>query len=177
MHTKHTHHHTASCELTTEHLRPLPRGADGDAFREDARGELLAAAREAALVLGTARLGVAKPLGLRAHLPHTSSRSWRRTGPTQKAASAEEALELLGNPACHVDVFVTDVVMPGMDGPGWVQQALVHRPEVRVVFMSGYAEETFGDIQARIANSVFLPKPFSLKQLAIAVKEMLEGEE
>ncbi|MBK45313.1 MAG: hybrid sensor histidine kinase/response regulator [Roseovarius sp.] len=89
-----------------------------------------------------------------------------------EAASAEEALELLGNPACHVDVFVTDVVMPGMDGPGWVQQALVHRPEVRVVFMSGYAEETFGDIQARIANSVFLPKPFSLGELAETVQRM-----
>ncbi|WP_336244402.1 ATP-binding protein [Roseovarius autotrophicus] len=90
-----------------------------------------------------------------------------------EAGSAEEALELLTDQACHVDVFVTDVVMPGMDGPNWVQKALALRPEVRVVFMSGYAEETFGDIQARIDKSVFLPKPFSLNDLAETVQRMM----
>lgn len=90
-----------------------------------------------------------------------------------EAGSAEEALELLGDESRHVDVFVTDVVMPGMDGPSWVKKALTLRPAVRVVFMSGYAEETFGDIQARIANSVFLPKPFSLTDLAETVQRLM----
>ena len=63
--------------------------------------------------------------------------------------------------------------MPGMDGPSWVREALKQRPDVRVVFVSGYAEESFGDAQASIPNSVFLPKPFSLNDLTETVKEQL----
>ncbi|MDA3857335.1 MAG: response regulator, partial [Roseovarius sp.] len=86
-----------------------------------------------------------------------------------EAESAEDALEILTDEALKVDVFVTDVVMPGIDGPSWVQTALKKRPNVKVVFMSGYAEETFGDAQAKIPNSVFLPKPFSLNELTETV--------
>ncbi len=63
--------------------------------------------------------------------------------------------------------------MPGLDGPSWVRQARESRPNVRVVFMSGYAEDAVSEDRARIPNSVFLPKPFSLKQLATTVKETL----
>jgi two-component system cell cycle sensor histidine kinase/response regulator CckA len=87
-----------------------------------------------------------------------------------EAADAEEALTLLDDPALDVDVFVTDVVMPGMDGPSWVRQAREARPNARVVFMSGYAEDSLSEDQARIPNSVFLPKPFSLNQLAETVQ-------
>jgi two-component system cell cycle sensor histidine kinase/response regulator CckA len=87
-----------------------------------------------------------------------------------EAADAEEALSLLDDPGLEVDVFVTDVVMPGMDGPSWVRQARETRPNARVVFMSGYAEDSLSEEQARIPNSVFLPKPFSLNQLAETVQ-------
>ncbi|WP_417733541.1 ATP-binding protein [Roseovarius sp.] len=90
-----------------------------------------------------------------------------------EAESAEEALELLTDEALLVDVFVSDVVMPGVDGPTWVQTALRDRPDVKVVFMSGYAEETFGDTQAKIPNSVFLPKPFSLNELTETVRRQI----
>ena len=90
-----------------------------------------------------------------------------------EAESAEDALDILSDPEVSVDVFVTDVVMPGLDGPSWVQKALVDRPDVRVVFVSGYAEEDFGDTQARIPNSVFLPKPFSLTDLTEVVKRQM----
>ena len=90
-----------------------------------------------------------------------------------EAASAEEALALLQDAALHVDVFVTDVVMPGLDGPGWVRQALERRPLVRTVFISGYAEDALTDVQARIPNSVFLPKPFSLAELTDTVQAQL----
>ena len=90
-----------------------------------------------------------------------------------EAESAEDALELLEDAALDIDVFVTDVVMPGMDGPSWVQKALKSRPDARVVFVSGYAEEDFGDTQARIPNSVFLPKPFSLTDLTEIVQRQL----
>jgi len=63
--------------------------------------------------------------------------------------------------------------MPGMDGPSWVRQALKDRPGVRVVFVSGYAEDSFEEVQTRIPNSVFLPKPFSLNDLTDTVHNQL----
>ncbi|KIC44451.1 histidine kinase [Ruegeria sp. ANG-S4] len=89
------------------------------------------------------------------------------------AASAEEALRLLEDKNLTVDVFVTDVVMPGMDGPTWVRRALETRPDVRVIFMSGYTEGAFGETVPEIPNSTFLPKPFSLTQLTEAVFQQL----
>ncbi len=91
-----------------------------------------------------------------------------------EADSAENALGMLDDPDLKVDVFVTDVVMPGMDGPSWVAKALEARPETRVVFMSGYAEESFADQQARIPHSTFLPKPFSLTDLAATVQAQVQ---
>jgi two-component system cell cycle sensor histidine kinase/response regulator CckA len=103
-----------------------------------------------------------------------ASRALRLRGYTViEADSAEQALRTLEDPGLSVDIFVTDVIMPGMDGPSWVREALKKRPGVRVVFVSGYAEESFGDAQASIPNSVFLPKPFSLNELTETVKEQL----
>ncbi len=75
------------------------------------------------------------------------------------------------DPALEVDVFVTDVVMPGMDGPTWVREALKTRPNARVVFVSGYAEDVLNNDQGGIPNSVFLPKPFSLNDLTRTVQD------
>jgi two-component system cell cycle sensor histidine kinase/response regulator CckA len=103
-----------------------------------------------------------------------ASRALRLRGYTViEADSAEQALRTLEDPGLSVDIFVTDVIMPGMDGPSWVREALKQRPGVRVVFVSGYAEESFGDAQASIPNSVFLPKPFSLNELTETVKGQL----
>ncbi|MES2817272.1 MAG: ATP-binding protein [Pseudomonadota bacterium] len=90
-----------------------------------------------------------------------------------EAANAEEALAKLDDKALHVDLFVTDVVMPGMDGPAWVRRAHLDRPGVKVVFMSGYAEDGLAEDQARVPNSVFLPKPFSLNDLTNTVQGLL----
>ena len=90
-----------------------------------------------------------------------------------EADCAEAALELLADKELEVDVFVTDVIMPGMDGPSWVKKALVDRPGVRVVFVSGYAEDSIAENQASIPNSVFLPKPFSLTDLTTTVHHQL----
>ncbi len=103
-----------------------------------------------------------------------ASRALRLRGYTVlEAESAEDALRTLEDPALTVDVFVTDVVMPGMDGPSWVREALKERPDVRVVFVSGYAEGAFGEAQPAVPNSVFLPKPFSLNQLTDTVHQQL----
>ncbi|WP_170413420.1 ATP-binding protein [Ruegeria atlantica] len=90
-----------------------------------------------------------------------------------EAGSAEEALHLLEDGSVHVDAIVTDVVMPGMDGPTWVRKAMETRPDVRVIFMSGYTEGAFGDSGPEIEHSTFLPKPFSLTQLTEAVFQQL----
>ena len=104
-----------------------------------------------------------------------ASRALRLRGYTVlEAASAEDALTTLSDPDLHVDLFVTDVVMPGLDGPSWVAHALQDRPHVKVIFMSGYAEESLSEHQARIPNSVFLPKPFSLGELTATVQSQLQ---
>nr|WP_257883764.1 ATP-binding protein [Roseobacter insulae] len=103
-----------------------------------------------------------------------ASRALRLRGYTVlEADSAEAALKTLEDSTLNVDVFVTDVVMPGMDGPSWVREALKERPGVRVVFVSGYAEDSFGETQIKIPNSVFLPKPFSLSDLTDTVHQQL----
>ncbi len=103
-----------------------------------------------------------------------ASRALRLRGYTVlEADSAEAALKTLEDESLNIDVFVTDVVMPGMDGPSWVKEALKNRPGVRVVFVSGYAEDSFGEEQTKIPNSVFLPKPFSLNDLTDTVHRQL----
>jgi two-component system cell cycle sensor histidine kinase/response regulator CckA len=103
-----------------------------------------------------------------------ASRALRFKGYTVlEADCAESALSLLEDSSLGVDIFVTDVIMPGMDGPTWVRRALEVRPETKVVFVSGYAEDAFGDEGNRIPNSIFLPKPFSLSQLASTIKQQL----
>lgn len=103
-----------------------------------------------------------------------ASRALRLRGYTVlEAENAEAALETLEDQSLKIDVFVTDVVMPGMDGPSWVREALKVRPDVRVVFVSGYAEDSLGEAQKKIPNSVFLPKPFSLSDLTDTVNKQL----
>lgn len=103
-----------------------------------------------------------------------ASRALRLRGYTVlEAESAEDALSILEDGDLVVDVFVTDVVMPGMDGPTWVRKALKDRPQARVVFVSGYAEGAFGDSGSGVPDSVFLPKPFSLNQLTETVHQQL----
>lgn len=91
-----------------------------------------------------------------------------------EAASAEEALKLLQDDL-PVDIFVTDVVMPGMDGPSWVREALQDRPGTRVIFMSGYTEDIFGEGHAPIPHAAFLAKPFTLNELVHLVALQLQN--
>ncbi|MCB1334486.1 MAG: response regulator [Roseivivax sp.] len=103
-----------------------------------------------------------------------ASRALRLRGYTVlEAESAEDALRTLEDPALDVDIFVTDVVMPGMDGPSWVREARKTRPDVRVIFVSGYAEGAFDGGIVTVPNSVFLSKPFSLNQLTETVHQQL----
>lgn len=105
-----------------------------------------------------------------------ASRALKMRGFTvHEAESAEAALDVLKDDSLRIDVFVTDVIMPGMDGPTWVREALQSRPDTQVVFISGYAPETFADTQTEIPNSVFLPKPFSLTELTETVQTQIKA--
>ncbi len=85
-----------------------------------------------------------------------------------EAETGEQALDLLAKPL-RVDLLVSDVILPGLDGPEWVRRALQDRPGMPVIFMSGYAADSPAEAQGRIENSVFLPKPFSLAELSETV--------
>jgi two-component system cell cycle sensor histidine kinase/response regulator CckA len=103
-----------------------------------------------------------------------ASRALRLRGYTViEAGSAEEALDALADKELSVDLFVTDVIMPGLDGPTWVRRALKDRPDTKVVFVSGYAEDALDGGSDDIPDSVFLPKPFSLTELTETVRRQL----
>ena len=92
-----------------------------------------------------------------------------------EASGGEEALEIVRSATAPIDLLVTDVVMPNMDGPTLVRAVKRIRPEMAVIFMSGYAEEAFRRNDEKAEDLHFLPKPFGLKQLAAKVKEVLSG--
>ncbi len=92
-----------------------------------------------------------------------------------EASGGEEALEIVRDGAHHIDLLISDVVMPNMDGPTLVRHVKGLKPGMPVIFMSGYAEEAFRRNDEKAENLHFLPKPFGLKQLAAKVKEVLSG--
>ncbi len=91
-----------------------------------------------------------------------------------EAGNGVEALEVLEAHGSGVDLVVSDVVMPEMDGPTLLKELRQRNPEMKVIFVSGYAEDAFGRSQPE-GQFAFLPKPFTLKQLVSAVKETLAG--
>ncbi len=92
-----------------------------------------------------------------------------------EAADGEEALEIAKENAGKIDLMISDVVMPGMDGPKLLEEARPYLKDARIVFISGFAQEEFSDTLSKGAEISFLPKPFSLKQLAEKVKEELSS--
>lgn len=91
-----------------------------------------------------------------------------------EASSGEQALSLLTDDRLKIDLFVSDVVMPGLDGVSWVRHALKDRPGTGVIFMSGYTEDVFEDGRNPIDGASFLQKPFSLTDLIAAVGTKLD---
>ncbi|MBZ9668894.1 cell cycle histidine kinase CckA [Mesorhizobium sp. ES1-3] len=92
-----------------------------------------------------------------------------------EASSGVEALEVFEALGGKVDIVVSDVVMPEMDGPTLLGELRKRQPDIKFVFVSGYAEDAFARNLPAEAHFGFLPKPFSLKQLATIVKDVLEA--
>ncbi|MDE1158543.1 MAG: response regulator [Neorhizobium sp.] len=93
-----------------------------------------------------------------------------------EAGSGTEALDIMEELEGKVDIVVSDVVMPEMDGPTLLTELRKSYPDMKFIFVSGYAEDAFARNLPADAKFGFLPKPFSLKQLAVAVREMLDQE-
>jgi two-component system cell cycle sensor histidine kinase/response regulator CckA len=92
-----------------------------------------------------------------------------------EACDGEEALELAEQHAGSIDLLISDVIMPGLDGPTMLKKARPHLGDVPVMFISGYAEAEFSDLLEGETGVSFLPKPIDIKTLAERVKQQLQA--
>jgi two-component system cell cycle sensor histidine kinase/response regulator CckA len=92
-----------------------------------------------------------------------------------EADSGETALKVFSDNQDKIDLVLSDVVMPEMDGPTLLRELRRRGAKTKMVFISGYAEDAFEKNLIGQTDFAFLPKPFTLKQLAEAVKEAMNG--
>ncbi len=90
-----------------------------------------------------------------------------------EAANGVEAIEVLEKSDGKIDLVVSDVVMPEMDGPTLLRELRSRNPHLKIIFVSGYAEDAFQKHLPADGQFAFLAKPFTLKQLVNTVKETL----
>jgi two-component system, cell cycle sensor histidine kinase and response regulator CckA len=103
-----------------------------------------------------------------------SARALRNKGyKVFEARNGEAALDMIGAIDEPIDLMITDIVMPRLDGPTLIGRVRALKPQIRVICISGYAEESFRRKLDGLTAVHFLPKPFSLQQLASKVKEVL----
>ncbi|MGV3491934.1 MAG: cell cycle histidine kinase CckA [Devosia sp.] len=103
-----------------------------------------------------------------------SARALRTTGyEVFEADSGDEALFVLEDIDYKIDLMISDVVMPEMDGPTLLTHVREKMPDLKVIFVSGYAEEAVRQDIADNQSVEFLPKPYSLDQINSKVKEVL----
>jgi two-component system cell cycle sensor histidine kinase/response regulator CckA len=92
-----------------------------------------------------------------------------------EASDGEEALELAEAHSGEIDLLISDVIMPGLDGPTLLKRARPHLGSAPVMFISGYAEAEFSDLLEGETGVSFLAKPIDIKVLAERVKQQLQG--
>jgi two-component system cell cycle sensor histidine kinase/response regulator CckA len=92
-----------------------------------------------------------------------------------EAADGEEALILAEEHAGKIDLLISDVIMPGMDGPTLLKKARIYLGPAPVMFISGYAEAEFSDLLEDESGVTFLPKPLDIKTLAERVKQAIQA--
>jgi two-component system cell cycle sensor histidine kinase/response regulator CckA len=103
-----------------------------------------------------------------------AARALRNKGYTIiEADCGETAIALMSQHGRDVEVIVTDVIMPGMNGPTMIDKLMVQYPNVKVIFISGYAEDVFVNNYGSERSFNFLAKPFTLKQLASKIKDVV----
>jgi two-component system cell cycle sensor histidine kinase/response regulator CckA len=90
-----------------------------------------------------------------------------------EASNGIEAMEALEQKDGAVDLVVSDVVMPEMDGPTLLREMRIRNPNLKIIFVSGYAEEAFDKSLPENEQFAFLAKPFALSALVAKVKETM----
>jgi two-component system cell cycle sensor histidine kinase/response regulator CckA len=93
-----------------------------------------------------------------------------------EAANGVEAVEVMDERSGDVDLVISDVVMPEMDGPSLLKVLRERNPDIKIIFVSGYAEDAFEKSLPENQRFSFLSKPFTLAQLVAQVKETMTGE-
>lgn len=102
-----------------------------------------------------------------------AARALRRQGYTVlEAGNGYEALEIKAAHTGTIDLVVSDIVMPEMDGPTMLTELRKTNPELKIIFMSGYADDALSSLDSG-AEFTFLSKPFQLTDLVTAVKELM----
>ena len=91
-----------------------------------------------------------------------------------EAEDGEEAFEILESGEHEFNMLISDVVMPGMDGPTLLKEGRDRLKNARIIFISGYAEEQFSELLSEEPDVSFLPKPFNIPDLAARVKEQMD---
>jgi two-component system, cell cycle sensor histidine kinase and response regulator CckA len=92
-----------------------------------------------------------------------------------EAEDGPHALEISKRFRGAINLMLTDVIMPGMNGPSLAQQITQQRPEIKVVYMSGYTGQVFNKDAVLNPGSIFVQKPFTREALAKKIREALDG--
>jgi CheY-like chemotaxis protein len=100
----------------------------------------------------------------------------RKSGYTVLAAeSGREALEIVQGHTGRIDLLITDVVMPDMNGPELARRLAAIRPATPTLFMSGYMDDALGEHGVLPSHANFIQKPFSPRAIAQRVRDILDG--
>ncbi|WP_224956292.1 ATP-binding protein [Geomonas subterranea] len=92
------------------------------------------------------------------------------------ASSPEQAIAIADDMGREIDLLLTDVIMPGMNGKDLSEQLLANRPQLKCLFMSGYTADVIAERGKFNADMCFLQKPFTMQSLAAKVREALAGD-
>ena len=94
-----------------------------------------------------------------------------------EASNGADAVELYNKLHGKVDLVISDLIMPKLGGLDLSAQLKAKRPDLRIIFMSGYADQAIDNPQLQSGNQIFLSKPFRAETLARAVREVLDRTE
>ena len=89
------------------------------------------------------------------------------------ASNAKEAIALVEGYSGKIDLLITDVVMPGLPGPELAEALLALRPDLKVIFISGYAEGSLAPNGILKPGTVLVNKPFTIRALTAKLREVL----
>jgi len=89
------------------------------------------------------------------------------------ASNAKEAVALVEGYSGKIDLLITDVVMPGLPGPELAEALLALRPDLKVIFISGYAEGSLAPNGVLKPGTVLVNKPFTIRALTAKLREVL----